>query len=48
VDGKVQKETQKEVDTMSMDKVELKEMLFIVEKLREDSDDNWGSGQSKF
>ena len=45
VDGQVQKETAKEVDTMSMDKVELNEMLFIVEKLREESDDNRGSGK---
>ena len=43
--GQVQKETAKEVDTMSMDKVELNEMLFIVEKLREESDDNRGSGK---
>jgi hypothetical protein len=45
VDGEVQKETTKEVDTMSMSRVELNEMLFIVEKLREETDDNWSSGQ---
>ncbi len=43
--GQVQKETTKEVDTMAMDKIELNEMLFIVEKLREGSNDNWGSGK---
>jgi hypothetical protein len=45
VEGEVVKENAKRVDTMSMDKVELKEMMFIVEKLREDDDDNWGSGK---
>lgn len=40
VDGEVQKENAKEVDTMNMDKVELDEMLFIVEKLREGEDDS--------
>jgi hypothetical protein len=43
--GQVQKETTKEVDTMAMSKVELNEMLFIIEKLREESDDNRGSGK---
>jgi hypothetical protein len=45
VEGEVVKENARKVDTMSMDKVELKEMMFIVEKLREDSDDNWSSGK---
>jgi hypothetical protein len=45
VEGEVRKETTKEVDTMSMDKVELNEMLFIVEKLREENDDYRGSGK---
>jgi hypothetical protein len=45
VEGEVKKETTKEVDTMSMNKVELNEMLFIVEKLREESDDYRGSGK---
>ena len=45
IEGEVVKENSRKVDTMSMDKVELKEMMFIVEKLREDSDDNWGSGK---
>jgi len=45
VEGEVKKETTKEVDTMAMDKVELNEMLFIVEKLREESDDNRSSGK---
>lgn len=45
VEGEVKKETAKEVDTMSMDRVELNEMLFIVEKLREENDDYRGSGK---
>lgn len=45
IEGEVKKETTKEVDTMSMDKVELNEMLFIVEKLREENDDYRGSGK---
>lgn len=46
VNGEIQKETQRAVDTMNMDKVELDEMIFIVEKLREDEDnDRRGSGQ---
>jgi kynurenine formamidase len=35
VNGEVQKDTAKEVDTMDMDKVQLKKMIFIVEKLKE-------------
>jgi hypothetical protein len=45
VNGEVQKETTKEVDTMGMDRVELNEMIFIVEKLRGENDDNWSSGK---
>ena len=45
LEGEVKKETTKEVDTMSMSKVELNEMLFIVEKLREDNDDYRSSGK---
>ena len=45
VDGQVDKENSAEVDTMNMDKVELDEMLFIVEKLREGEDDSRGSGK---
>ena len=45
-EGNVQNETAKEVDTMSMSKVQLDEMLFIVEKLREGSDDYRSSGES--
>lgn len=44
-EGEVQKETTKEVDTMSMSRVELNEMIFIVEKLREENDDYRGSGK---
>ena len=47
VDGNVDKETTKQVDTMSMDDVELKKMLVIVETLREGgANDGWGSGKS--
>ena len=46
VNGEVVKEGAHVVDTMSMDKVELKEMMFIVEKLREDNDDNRSTGKS--
>lgn len=45
VDGEVSKQNARVVDTMNMDKVELDEMLFIVEKLREDNNDSRGSGQ---
>jgi len=45
VDGQVDKSNSQEVDTMSMDKVQLDEMMFIVEKLREGEDDSRGSGK---
>lgn len=45
VNGEVNKENARAVDTMAMSKVELDEMLFIVEKLREDDNDSRGSGQ---
>lgn len=48
-EGMVDKDTTKEVDTMSMTKPELDQMMFIVEKLQEGSnDDNWNSGKSYF
>ena len=43
VDGTVDKESTKEVDTMSMSDVELKKMLVIVETLREGKDNDSGS-----
>lgn len=43
VDGTVNKESTKEVDTMSMNDVELKKMLVIVEALREGRQDDSGS-----
>jgi len=46
VDGQVNKENARVVDTMAMSKVELDEMLFIIEKLREDENDSRGTGQS--
>jgi hypothetical protein len=39
IDGFVDEESTKRVDTMGMDKVQLKEMSFIVEKLTEGIDD---------
>lgn len=45
VDGEIVRENAKEVDTMAMSKVELDEMIFIVEKLREDNNDSRGSGK---
>lgn len=35
INGQVEKETTREVDTMGMDNVQLKQMMFIVEKLKE-------------
>jgi hypothetical protein len=47
VDGTVVKESTKEVDTMSMNDVELKKMLVIVETLREGEDnDSSSTGKS--
>jgi hypothetical protein len=43
VDGEVEKQSAQEVDTMSMSKVELEEIMFIVEKLREDDNDSRSS-----
>jgi len=46
-EGLVEEESTREVDIMAMDKVELEEMFFIVEKLTEGKrNDNWGSGNS--
>jgi hypothetical protein len=47
VEGTVDKDSTKEVDTMTMSDVELKKMLVIVETLREgDSNDNGDTGKS--
>lgn len=47
VDGSVDKDSTKEVDTMSMNDVELKKMLVIVETLREGGNDaSGGTGKS--
>lgn len=43
VDEDVDKTTAKEVDIMSMDKVQLEEAMFIIDKLKEDSHDSWDS-----
>ena len=37
VDGEIDKENAKVVDTMGMDKVELDKMLFIIDQLRKES-----------
>lgn len=44
VDDDVDKTTAKEVDIMSMDKVQLEEAMFIIDKLKEDSYDSRDSG----
>ena len=46
INGNIEKETAIKVDTMSMTKVELDEMLFIIEKLREEENDSRGPGKS--
>jgi hypothetical protein len=48
VDGTVDKETTREVDTMSMSKVQLEKTMFVVEKLTEGEDDISNSGFKKF
>jgi hypothetical protein len=35
INGEIEKDTAKEVDTMAMDKVQLNRLMFIVEKLKE-------------
>lgn len=43
----VDKESAVEVDTMSMDKVQLNKIMLVVEKLREGAyDDSWNAGES--
>jgi hypothetical protein len=45
VDNEVNEDNATEVDIMSMNEVELKEILLIVDKLKEDSyNDNWNAG----
>ena len=45
VQGNVDKETTRIVDTMTMNKVQLDKMIFIIDRLREEAfDDRWGSG----
>jgi hypothetical protein len=47
-EGMVDKDTTKAVDTMSMSKSEISQMMFIVEKLKEGShDDNWNPGKPR-
>lgn len=43
--GNVDKETTRRVDTMTMDKVQLDKMIFIIDKLKEEAfNDRWGAG----
>lgn len=43
--GIVDKETTRVVDTMTMNKVQLDKMIFIIDRLREEAfDDRWGAG----
>lgn len=45
INDEVDEENAKEVDIMSMNEVQLKEILFIVDMLKEDSyNDNWNAG----
>lgn len=45
INNEVDEDNATEVDIMSMNEVELKEILFIVDKLKEDSyNDNWNAG----
>ncbi len=45
MDGNVDKDTTRTVDTMSMNKVQLDKMMFIIDRLREEAfDDRWGAG----
>jgi len=46
VDGAVDKESAKQVDIMSMDKVQLNKMMFIVDRLTEGTtNDYWNTGK---
>lgn len=43
--GIVDKDTTRVVDTMTMNKVQLDKMMFIIDRLREEAfDDRWGAG----
>ena len=45
VNGDIDKDNARQVDTMTMDKVQLKKMMFIIEKLTEGlENDSWNSG----
>lgn len=45
MDGNVDKDSTRTVDTMSMNRVQLDKMMFIIDRLREEAfDDRWGSG----
>ena len=45
IDGNVDKDTTRTVDTMNMNRVQLDKMMFIIDRLREEAfDDRWGSG----
>jgi len=46
-EGEVDKESTREVDTMSMSKVQLEKTMFVVEKLTEGENDTGNSGDKK-
>ena len=49
IDGNVDSDTTQPVDTMKMNNLELTKLMMIVEKLREDDDnDNRNTGNKKF
>lgn len=49
IDGEIDHDSTRQVDTMDMDKVQLEKMIYIVEQLREGMpNDSWDSGQSQF
>ena len=48
IDGEIDYDSTRQVDTMDMDKIQLEKMMYIVEQLREGMpNDSWDSGQSK-
>lgn len=48
IDGQVDPTTTRQVDTMSMSKLELNKMLYIIEELTGGKSDNSNSGDTKF
>jgi hypothetical protein len=48
IDGEVVEESKQKVDTMTMSKVELEQMSYIIEQLVGDENDNWNPRQQSF